>query len=359
MTITLYGTTELIAVQQHIPNLPDGFWRSKFPRVVTSDRQEILFERLDIDDRRLAPFVAPNVAGRVMRGQGYSARTFRPAYVKPKHTVDPSQAIPRMFGEPLLGGLTMAERFDAIVANNMARERGSIERRWDWMSARAVIDGSVTVAGDDYPTVVVDFGRDPSLTATLSGTARWDQLSTADPLSDLEDVCNDAFTLSNAPIVDLVFGTTAWKWFLRNSQVLFLLNNQYRGSTSDFQRTSLVPTTNFQQMGNIGGPSGQFNLWRYTNWYSDIDTQTGIKSRKEFLDPRDVCGYGGALEGIAAFGGIFDAAALRAGQAAVEATMFPKMWEEDDPSVLYTMTQSAPLFVPTNPNNSFRLRTVS
>ena len=33
-----------------------------------------------------------------------------------------------------------------------------------------------------------------------------------------------------------------------------------------------------------------------------------------------------------------------------------KMWEEDDPSVVYTMSQSAPLYVPTNPNNTFRLK---
>src|SRR6202158_3809894 len=163
MTITLYGTTELIMVQQRFPQLPDGFWMNLANRAVTSDREEILFERLDIDNRRLAPFVAPNVQGRVMRAQGFSARSFRPAYVKPKHIVDPTKAISRMFGEPLLGGMTMAQRLDAHVANNMRLERESRERRWDWMAARAVIDGSVTVSGDDYPTVTVDFLRDPSL----------------------------------------------------------------------------------------------------------------------------------------------------------------------------------------------------
>src|SRR5882672_8371199 len=173
MTISLYGTVELIVVQQAFPDLPDGFWRAKFPRVVTSDREDIMFEQLDIDNRRLAPFVAPNVQGRVMRSQGFSARTFRPAYVKPKHIVDPSKAIHRIFGEALLGGLSMGQRFDAQVAANMRAEREMIERRWDWMACRAMVDGSVTVAGDDYPTVVVNFNRDPSLTITLSGTARW------------------------------------------------------------------------------------------------------------------------------------------------------------------------------------------
>jgi hypothetical protein len=353
MTITLYGTTELIMVQQRFPVLPDGFWRDKFTRTVTSDREEILFERLDIDNRRLAPFVAPNVQGRVMRSQGFSARTFRPAYVKPKHIVDPTKAIARMIGEPLLGGLSLAQRFDAHVSNNMRLERESIERRWDWLASKAIIDGSVTIVGDAYPSVTVDFNRDASLTATLTGNARWDQVSTADPLSDLETLADDAFHLGNAPITDCVFGTNAWKYFLKNAQVLFLLNNQYRGSSSDFQRTTLVPHSNFQNMGFIGGPTGQFNLWRYSNWYSDTDAE-GNLTRREFLNVNEVVGFGGAIDGIQAFGAIMD---VDAGFVA-EASIFPKMWKEDDPSVVYTMSQSAPLMVPTNPNNSFKVHVI-
>ena len=98
MSIGLYSTQELIQVQQRLQNLPDGFWRDRYTRVITSDREEIMFEVADANNRKLAPFVAPNVQGRVMRGQGYSARTFRPAYTKPKHIVDPTQAIPRMMG---------------------------------------------------------------------------------------------------------------------------------------------------------------------------------------------------------------------------------------------------------------------
>jgi len=352
MTITLYGTTELIMVQQRFPQLPDGFWMNLANRTVTSDREEILFERLDIDNRRLAPFVAPNVQGRVMRAQGFSARSFRPAYVKPKHIVDPTKAISRMFGEPLLGGMTMAQRFDAHVANNMRLERESIERRWDWMAARAVIDGSVTVSGDDYPTVTVDFLRDPSLAIQLSGTARWSQTATASPLEDLEAVSDSSFNLGLAPITDLVFGTTAWKNFLKNSEVLFLLNKFYGGSTSEFQRTVLTPPSNFQKMGVISGTSGSFNLWRYRNWYSDT-LPDGNLVRKEYLDPTVVVGYGSAVDMIRAYGAIMDVDA----DFIAEATIFPKMWREEDPSVVYTMSQSAPLMVPTNPNNTFKITT--
>ena len=39
--------------------------------------------------------------------------------------------------------------------------------------------------------------------------------------------------------------------------------------------------------------------------------------------------------------------------------MFPKMWDQEDPSVTFLMTQSAPLPVPVNINNTLRARVVA
>lgn len=352
MTISLYGTTELIQVQQRLADLPDNFFRNLYPRVITSDREEVMFEKADIDNRRLAPFVAPNVQGRVMRGQGYRAESFKPAYVKPKHIVDPTKAIPRMMGEPLLGGQSMAQRFDAHVVNNMRMERISIERRWDWMGAKAAVDGMVTVAGDDYPTRTVDFNRNADLTVQLLTTARWSQTGTATPLDDLANVVDDAFAAGNAPITDLVFGTTAWRNFIKNAAVKDLLSTLSRGSSSVFSVIPLTQNTNYQSAGFIETPGGRFNLWRYSNWYTDVDS-LGNYTVQQFLDPTVVFGYGQAMDGAALFGAIHDADA----DFAAEATIFPKMWKNQDPSVVYTLSQSAPLFVPLNPDNTFKLIT--
>lgn len=352
MTISLYGTTELIEVQQRLADLPDGFFRGLFPRVITSDREEIMFEKADIDRRVLAPFVAPNVQGRVMRGQGYYAQSFRPAYVKPKHIVDPTKAISRMMGEPLLGGRTMAQRFDAHVVNNMRLERESIERRWDWMGAKAAVDGMITVVGDDYPTRTVDFNRNSDLTAQLVGTARWSQTGTADPLTDLADMVDTSFVTGNAPITDLVFGGTAWRNFVKNQAVKDLLSTLNRGTSSVFVTIPLIQNSNRMPMGFIETPAGRFNLWRYSNWYSETDSN-GNYTVQQFLDPTVVFGYGPAMDGATMFGAIMDADA----DFAAEATIFPKMWKNQDPSVVYTLSQSAPLLVPLNPDNTFKLIT--
>jgi hypothetical protein len=56
--------------------------------------------------RRLAPFVSPKVAGRIVQEKGYSTYTFKPAYIKIKTRIDPSAKITRAAGEQIGGGAT-------------------------------------------------------------------------------------------------------------------------------------------------------------------------------------------------------------------------------------------------------------
>ena len=39
--------------------------------------------------------------------------------------------------------------------------------------------------------------------------------------------------------------------------------------------------------------------------------------------------------------------------------IFPKMWKNPDPSVIYLMSQSAPLMIPSRPNCTLRARVVA
>lgn len=348
MSFEIYNTADLMEVQRRQRSI-QPYWLSFFPRMITSDREEILFDQVTDGTRQLAPFVAPNVQGRVMRNRGYTTKTFKPAYVKPKHVVDPSMAIPRMAGESLGGSLTMEQRYDARVAENLRIERQMIENTWEWMAARAVIDGMVTVVGDDYPEVTVDFGRDPSLQVTLAGTARWDQ-SGAQPLKDIEDLRRRVHELSSSTISRLTFGLDAWEVFSNNQKVRDLLDKNYRGSETTYN-TAVPEGTPMEFRGRISGENGMgsLELWTYSQKYRDHQGQL-----QDFLDPRAVVGSGAGLDGVRCFGAIHD---KRAGLRPL--AMFPKMWDSDDPAVTYTMTQSAPLMVPVEPNASFTIITTT
>lgn len=352
----LWETSDLLEVSYDQIDRPDNFWMRFFPRPHYSEAQKIYFDDLPVLDRRLAPFVAPNVQGRVMRSKGFTMSSFAPAYVKPKHVVDPSRAIPRRRGEPMGNfgnpGMSLDQRFDAIVASNVVTEREMIERRWDWMACQAVKDGRVIVKGEDYPEVTVDFGRHASLTVTLTGAALW-SADTSTPLADLQAARTNAFNRGRAPIRDLILGTDAWTDFAKHEDTQKLLDKMRSGSNSNFNTTGLSDGAPFEYQGQISGGNGGglLNLWVYSNDFEDTNEQTGATTVTPFIHARDVIGVGGAIQGVMAFGAIMD---KRAGLRALP--IFPKMWEEEDPSVVYTMSQSAPLPVPINPNNTFRIR---
>lgn len=346
--VSLYGTTELIGVQTRVRTRPDGFWLRMFGSTILSDKEEIQFDVVTRDDRRLAPFVAPNQQGKVMAERGFEAKTFKPAYVKPKHVIDPTKAIPRMAGEALTGEMSLQQRFDAHVALALRSQDEMIARREDWMACSAIVTGSVVVSGENYPTVTVNFGRDSTLTYTLSSTARWGE-SAEDPLGDIAAARRNAYEKSNAVITDVVFGLDAWARFLANPTVQALLDVDTRGTQSDFNRSTAFSTGEpFEYQGQVSGfaGGGMLRLWKYSNTYKDEDGNT-----QQFLNADYVVGFGGAVQGHRMYGAIMDKRALR------PLARFPKMWDVEDPSVTYCMTQSAPLMVPVEPNNTFLIKT--
>lgn len=328
---------------------PDGFWLNFFPTPFYSEREEIIFSELPVEDRRMAPFVMPHLQGRVMRAPaGPGLRSFRPAYVKPKHEVSPSMTVKRQPGEPLGGTLSRQERFDRIVADRTLRQDLMIRRRWDWMAAQAAMFGYVDVVGEDYAPVRVDFLRDASLTESLTGGARWSE-TTYSPLNDISDMRSRAFKLGRSPINNIVMGGSATSRLLEFPGLKELTDLRYRQSgTATFNLSGFRGGEPVEQVGTYVLPDGgTVSFWKYENSYENPMT-----GREEpVLDEWDVVGVGGGLNGVRAFGAIED---IRAGMQATD--IFVKNYEEQDPSKAWVLSQSAPLMVPGNPNNSFRLR---
>lgn len=348
MPFGLYDTATLLGVIRVQP-IESSYWLDNFfGRQITFDTEEIMFDRVQ-GTRRLAPFVSPVVQGRVMRSRGFETRTFRPAYTKPKHIVDPNRVFARMAGEALGGAMSPDARWNAAVAENLREERNAIQRLWNWMAAMAVIDGEVTIAGEDYPTQVVSFGRDAGLTTALSGTARWGE-SAADPLGDIADLRKLAYEKSGSPITRLTMGLDAFDLMFEDTKVQALLKTELGAipRTSDSQLSAMgSPGEPFEFRGILQGANGQgrLEIYTYNEQYEDENGAT-----QSIMGSYDVVGTGNGLQGVRCFGAIRD---KRAGLQPL--SLFPKMWDQEDPSLTYTMTQSAPLMVPSNPDNSFKI----
>lgn len=346
-----YDTATLLEVSRHVKEITP-FWLQFFPRVITFDTEEIFFDKVDQDYRRLAPLVVPNVQGKPMGMGGYSSLSFKPAYVKPKHVVDPNMVIERRPGEALgAGSLSLMQRRDAAVAEITRLHAALLTNRNEWLASKALIDGTVTLAADDYPSTTVNFQRHSTLTYTLLTTARWSQ-SSATPLTDIMTARVNANNRSGARIKRLVFGGTAWGYFSAHANVNLygtggLLDRNIGGVSADVQR--MWDGYEGQEfMGYLSGSQGggRLELWVDTSKYVD---ESG--NEQFFLEQKTVVGVSD-VEGVRCFGAIKDFdAQLRAME------RFPKMWRENDPSVEFLMTQSAPLMVPKKPNASFKIIT--
>lgn len=352
-----YDTATLIGVQNR-QQIDPLFFLQFFPEEITFTTEKVMFDEISEDRYILAPFVAPHVEGRVMERGGFDTRSFKPAYVKPKHDIDINQQFKRRAGEqPVVGTLTPQQRYDATIAENFRVEREMIERRINWMCAQALVNGAVVVEGEDYPRVTIDFNRNAGLSEVLSGTARWGE-SAADPLADLNEKMRLSRRLSGGRITDIIMGDEAYDRFYKNVDVKALLDTNYRigGTSADAAILGMADTDKEAEMKAVlsGGQSAnRVRIWTYAGYFHSRDPETKAITEGFYIDPNAVVGVGNKLSGVQCFGAIRDP---NAGLTAMR--MFPRIVDKknDDPAKEYTLTQSAPLPVPMEPNNSFKLQ---
>lgn len=339
----LYQTEELVLTQQKVEGIKP-FWLGLFPNQINFETDVISFEKVSVNYKRLAPFVMPNVQGKIMREKGFSKTGFKPTYLKPKHVVDPTLIIPVQPGErPGVGSKSLAQRRGAVITHLLQVHRTLHENRWEWLAANAAIYGYVDVSGEGYPLVRVDFGRD----ATLTTTNDWTSVS-ATPLKDIYTMRRRSkdLSMSGATITRIIFGQSAWDDFIAKEAATLekLWDKNTGGGTADVTRL-YDGFEGVEYLGSIRGSQGGGRLEFYLNTQKYTD-EAGVS---QFMFPDNGCyGWSVALNGYRCFGAIMDA---EAGYQPMD--MYPSNWREKDPSVEYLMTQGAPLMVPADVNAGF------
>jgi hypothetical protein len=327
----IFSTNVMTAVVRSLKIPQPGLLSMFFPAVQESTTEEIHFD-VENKKRRLAPFVSPLVAGRLVASNGFSAKTFKPAYIKDKRVFTPARAIKRMIGEPIGGNMAPADRIRALVAQDLTDQVQMIDRRLEVMASEALRLGQVTVTGELYPTTVVNYGRIAGQTIVLSGGARWGQAS-INPLNLLQDWASLVLENEGSMPRDVVMSVDVWKVFRADAEVQKRLD-QFRGE-STMQRDA-----NMQEGLTFHGVVDGFNIYSYQGWYVDDNNV-----EQPILPAGTVIMGSSAVEGVQAFGAIMDE------EAGIQPmAYFPKSWVEKDPSMRILLMQSAPLVVPYRPN---------
>lgn len=336
---SLYDTTTLLAAMNEL-EAPTNYWLDLcYPRVMTFTTKYIEFEQMD-NLRKLAPFVVPTAKGRPIYTEGSNLTRIAPAYIKPKDAVEAAAMMGRKPGNLLAPTpRTPAENWDAAIGARLSQHRDAIERRWEWMGAKAIIDGKVTIVDEDSPERIIDFERDPNLEIVLTAGARWNQ-SGADVIGNIEAWRTLARQARfGGPITRLTVSPDVWEVMRKNPDLLKQLDTQIRGTQGSFI-TGVREGLSVEYVGRL---SGTLDIYIYSDYYHDEDG-----NMVQIMPAGTVVGTGPAIQGVRAFGAILD---KKAGLNALP--IFSKMWDEEDPSATFIMSQSAPLMVPVNINASF------
>lgn len=115
-----------------------------FPDAEVFATDEVLIEYKK-GSQAMAPFVAPEINGKVMAREGYSAKTYKPAMIKPKRSLTIDDLKKKGFGEALFSGLTPAERASKIALDDLKEMREAIARTKEWMSAELLQNNALTM----------------------------------------------------------------------------------------------------------------------------------------------------------------------------------------------------------------------
>jgi hypothetical protein len=323
----LYSTSVLNTVVASLLGESQWLLDRYFGNVQTGTTEEIYFDQLD-GKRRISPFVSPLVEGQIVANLGYKTSSLKPAYIKDKRVFDMNRPLKRSPGEQIGGSMSPTNRLRALIAQDMSDQLAMLRRRLEVMAGQVLASGKLTIAGDKYPTVVLDFGR----AVTPPPNPLWSDPA-ALPLDDLEMWSMNQLQAIGAMSRDVIMTVDVWKAFSNNAQVQKQLD-RYRTLTA---MPSLSGDAPILEGGVYMGMIAGFNIYVYSAWY--VDPADGVE--KPILPPGTVILASPAIEGYQAYGCIRDE---EAGLQALP--YFVKSWIEPDPSVRFVMMQSAPILVP-------------
>lgn len=334
-----YSTAYLLGAYGVMDKTKPFLFDLAFTMTQQFDTEEVYFDRVE-RARRLAPLVVPTVRGVAERSRGYQTTSLVPGYVKPKHVVEPNRTLKRRPGEVLLGNLSPEERRDLIILDNLRIEDDQISRREEWMACSLLLTGTVTLQSAEFPTRLIDLGRNTAHTVQLTGAAQWGQTG-VDALQDLRTWAYTVQRNSGFHPSTVILDPLSAELFLKSPGVAQVMNS--------FRQTAGNIDLGGKVVGGVGteakylGNTGEFEFWVYQQYYTDDQgnvSQFIPDYSVIMLDPIGV-------QGTRLYGAIQDVRCLQA------LPRFPKNWIEEDPSAEYTSLQSAPLPVLGWPDASF------
>src|SRR5262252_68138 len=213
--------------------------------------------------RKMAPFVAPLIGGKLMERQGFETRFFRAPRIAPVRGLRTPDLEPRLMGENIYSGRSPADRAAELLAEDSVYLDEAISRREEWMCRQVLVNGKITVTADTGYQMVVDYTESSAGAANNHDVpaTKWDQAG-SDPLADLETARLNTIKASGVSPNVALMGVNAAKVFIRNAQVAALLDKMR------YTIATVEPIIQDEAVVRIGKVPG-LELYTYSEYFED------------------------------------------------------------------------------------------
>jgi hypothetical protein len=303
---------------------------------IQSDKEEIYFDENQDNRIGAAPFVHPLLEAPMFRDEGYSTKSYKPAYIKEKTGITSEDGNDRLPGEDFGGEYTPMQRAELRLIQKTTRLYERLRVREELMALEVVKTGKLTIKGEGFDTVI-DFKRDPGLTKKLTADKGWSNPDFA-MTTFFESLQREMASknLNQSRPRKVIMGIEAFDMFRANKEVQKLLPD-YMRLVSDIGLKLTPQDSSFENL-----------LYRGNFGNTEIWVHEGKTDQKNYdIAPKEVLFTCENIQGVRHYGAIRDLKARLIAQ-----RVFVKSWEIEDPSQRIVLLQSAPLLVTYDPNTA-------
>lgn len=234
--------------------------------------------------RILAPFVSPQINGKVIKREGYTCKAFEPAMIQPKRVLSIDTLSRKGFGEAFYNQLTPAERAVAITVEDLNELRGMIELRKEAMAAEVLQKNSLTMnyytdSNDLKEVKNIAFFDGQSNPAEVSITNKWNTAA-ADILADIKAMC---VSLQHDGLAarEVLVGSDVAAVITNNEKIQKLLDNR-RYEMGNWEPEELYDDVTL--LGELNCYGKKVKIIEYLGSYEDEATGED----KDFIDSKSI-----------------------------------------------------------------------
>lgn len=216
-----YTTREMLEAIELRNPMSFFFARTFFP-VSRTHIAEIIEVDVKKGRRRMAPFVAPRVGGKVLTRDGFKTNSFKTPKIAPERTMTIDDISTRGLGENIYSSRTPEERAGELLSQDMSELEEAIQNRKEWMARQVLLDGKIDIQNQEEGLdIQIDFGFTNKL--VLAENAMWIR-DTSDPIADLKHIRRDIIKKTGvSPNIALMSGDVV-DIFVQHKKVMAAMN---------------------------------------------------------------------------------------------------------------------------------------